>query len=246
MRIAHVLAGALPALALSAAPAAAQGRWVVGYPVPQNPEYQALQQVFSQQDILAQAVDPLNEGFPIERDVAVELAECGSEGAFYDPERPAVRICYELLMALAQSVMGDDGGEEVFAGAFAFILLHQLGHAMIDQMDLPASAAPEEAADQLSAVMVASAAQDLEMVADGILALSESPLDWENPGSGRTALSGPRLQTLLCLLYGANPQGYAWAVDEGYLTPARAERCPAEYEAVLAEWTGLLGDDVQS
>ena len=194
MRIPTLLTGALAALALSAAPAAAQGRWLVAYPEAQDPMFAAMQQMFAQQDMLSSMVDPLNEYFPVSRDVTVELAECGRPGAFYDAERPAVQLCYELVVQLAEALMGDeaaeDAGEDVFVGAFALILLHQVGHAMVDLLELPVSVGAEEAADQMAAVMVGFAEDELATAAQGALALNEMVVDWENPGSGRAALSG--------------------------------------------------------
>lgn len=246
MHIPNLLAGALAALALSSAPAAAQGRWLVAYPEAQDPMYAAMQQMFAQQDLLAAMVEPLNEYFPVSRDVTVELAECGRAGAFYDASRPAVQMCYELLVELAGTMMGEDGDDQLFVGAFAFILLHQVGHAFVDLMDLPIQGSPEEAADQLAAVMVGMAKDDgLETVAEGAMALDELEVDWENPGSGRSALSGRRLQNLLCLLYGSNPDTHAWLVEDGQLTAAQADSCPQRFEDVGEEWIEMLEDHVQ-
>lgn len=245
MRIPHLIA-TLTVLVLSAAPAGAQGRWRVSYPEAQNPTFVALQQMFSEQDILASMVDPLNEHFPVSRDVTVELAECGREGAFYDADRPAVQLCYELLMTLAEQLMsGGENGDELFVGAFGFILLHQVGHAMIDLLELPVSAPPEEAADQLAVLMIAFAEGELYGAAQAATRLSAMNVDWENPGSGRAALRGARLQNLLCLLYGSDPEGYAWIADEAHIPSARAARCEEEYEQLEAEWLQMLSEHVQ-
>lgn len=244
MRTPIALAGALAALALSSAPAAAQGRWLVAYPQAQDPVFSAMQQQFSRDDILSSMVDPLNEYFAIPRDVTVELAECGRSGAFYDPARPAVQLCYELLVDLAQSLMGDGGDDQLFVGAFALILLHQVGHAFVDQMDLPVNASPEEAADQMAVVMVGFAGEGLQGAMRGAVALNEMQIDWENPGSGQTALSGRRLENLLCLLYGTSPDAHTWVVDEGHLSAARAPECQARYEEVSEEWVEMLADHV--
>jgi hypothetical protein len=246
MRIPNLLAGALAALALSSAPAAAQGRWLVAYPEARDPMYAAMQQTFAQQDLLAAMVDPLNEFFPVSRNVTVELAECGRAGAFYDPSRPAVQMCYELLVELAETLMDEDGDDQLFVGAFALILLHQVGHAFVDLMDLPVEATPEEAADQLAAVMVGFAEDDgLATVAEGAVALGEMGMDWENPGSGRAALSGRRLRNLLCLLYGSNPDGHEWLVEEGQLTEQQAAACEQTFEDVGARWIEMLEEHIQ-
>ena len=247
MRIPHLVAAAFAALALSAAPAEAQGRWRVAYPEAQDPMFVAMQQMFSQQDVLAAMVEPLNEHFPVSRDVTVELAECGREGAFYDAERPAVQLCYELLLALADRLMAEDeeDGEDVFVGAFGLVLLHQVGHAMIDLLDLPVSVPVEEAADQLTVLMAAFAEGELDSMAEGAINLSAMGIDWENPGSGQAALGGPRMQTLLCLLYGTDPEGYAWLVEDAFLTSSRAEGCEEEYQQMEAEWLQMLSEHVQ-
>jgi hypothetical protein len=246
MRIRTMTAGALAALALSSAPAAAQGRWLVSYPEAQDPMHAGMQQMFSQQNILASMVDPLNQFFPVSRDVTVEMAECGRSGAFYDASRPAVQVCYELMVELAETLMdeGEDGGDQVFVGAFALILLHQVGHAFVDLMDLPVSASPEEAADQMAVVMVGFAEDGLQSAVEGAVALNEMGMDWENPGSGRPALSGQRLENLLCLLYGTDPDVHEWVVDEGHLSAGRASGCQERYEEVAAEWLEMLADHV--
>ncbi|HEX6367708.1 MAG TPA: DUF4344 domain-containing metallopeptidase [Longimicrobium sp.] len=246
MRTPILFAGALAALAMSSAPAAAQGRWLVAYPEAQDPVFAAMQQSFSRDDILSSMIEPLNQFFPLSRDVTVELAECGREGAFYDEARPAVQVCYELLVSLAEALMTEEeGGDQLFVGAFALILLHQVGHAFVDLMELPVSVPPEEAADQMAVVMVGFAADELGTAVEGAVALHDMGLDWENPGSGRTALSGRRLENLLCLLYGTAPDAHGWVVDEGHLPAARASGCQARYEEVAAEWIEMLSEHVQ-
>ena len=245
MRTSILTAGALAALALSSAPAAAQGRWVAAYPQARDPDYAVMQQAFAQQNPLRNMIDPLNQYFPVPRDVTVEMAECGRAGAFYDPARPAVQLCYELLAALAEALMSEgDGDDQLFSGAFALILLHQVGHAFADQMDLPVNVSSEEAADQFAAVMVGAAGDELQSVAAGAVALGEMESDWENPGSGRAALRGRRLQNLLCLLYGTSPGVNEWLVEEGHLSAARASSCEAWYAEVQAGWEEMLGEHV--
>lgn len=244
MRIPTLLTGALAALALSAAPAHAQGRWLVAYPEAKDPVFSMMQEMFASQNMLSEMVDPLNQHFPVSRDVTVEIAECGRAGAFYDAERPAVQLCYELVMQLAEAMMGDfaarEDGEAVFGGAFALILLHQVGHAMVDLMDLPVEVGAEEAADQLTAVMVGFAQGELATAAEGALALEELVVDWENPESGSAAISGRRKESLLCLLYGTDPGSHEWLVEDGHLSRTRAKGCEEEYTAVAADWIRML------
>lgn len=246
MRTFLSVAVALAALALSSSPAAAQGRWVAAYPQVRNPDYTVMQQAFAQQDPLRNMIDPLNQYFPLAADVTVELVECGRAGAFYDGARPAVQLCYELLAQLAGSLINEESGDDqMFIGAFGLILLHQVGHAFVDQLELAVDVPAEEAADQFVAVMVASAGDALLTVAAGALALNEMQVDWENPGSGYAALRGRRLESLLCLLYGTDPGQNAWLVDDGHVSAARAGGCEARFQEVTARWEDLLGEHVQ-
>jgi hypothetical protein len=120
-----------------------------------------------------------------------------------------------------------------------------VGHAFVDQLELPVEVPVEEAADQFVAVMVGNAGDELQSVAAGALALNEMQTDWEDPGSGYAALRGRRFENLLCLLYGTNPGLNQWLVDEGHLPAARAGGCEARYQDVSAGWEDMLGEHVQ-
>lgn len=242
MRFPIILSGALAALALTTVPAAAQGRWLSAYPRVKDPQYNVLRDIYVRQDVLGEMLEPLNQDYPVPRDVTLELAECGTPGAFYDPSRATVQMCYEFLMELFESLEGvdEDQLETLFAGAFAVVMLHQVGHAVIDVLDLPVTVPAEEAADQVIAVSAAAKGEDLSLLLEGALLLEELGVDWENPGSGRTALAGERLDRLMCLAYGANPDAYAWVVDEDYLSAGAAAACPREFQRVDEAWTRMV------
>lgn len=230
---------ALAALAMCAAPAAAQN-WQSSYPQADNPTYAAMRDMLRQQDMLAPILEPLNEYFPVPRRVTIEIAECGRVSSYYDDRRPAVGLCYELVEALAEQIMGGDAADEadeVFAGAFAYILLHQVGHALIDQMDLSVSAGPEEAADQLAVVMASFSPEDASNALVGVLTLRELAMEWEDGG----ALSSRRVQDVACLFYGSAPESFDWLIEEEHLTERRAAGCEAEFARVRDEWVEVLG-----
>lgn len=231
----------LAALALSAAPAAAQS-WQSAYPEADNEMYAMMREMLMEQDMLSAILDPLNEYFPVPRRVTIEIAECGRASSYYDDRRPAVGICYELVERLAEEMMssGDSDGSETFAGAFAYILLHQVGHALIDQMDLPVTASPEAAADQLAAVMASFSPEDAGNALMGVFALRDMALPWEDAGE----ISVRRAQDMACLLYGSDPDTFAWVVEEGDLPARRAEGCEEEFEEVRDEWISMLGSAI--
>jgi hypothetical protein len=229
---------AFAALALCAAPAAAQN-WQSSYPEADNEMYAAMREMLIEEDMLSPILEPLNEYFPVPRRVTIEIAECGRVSSYYDDRRPAVGICYELVERLAQEMMSsdDENGAEVFAGAFAYILLHQVGHALIDQMDLPVSSGPEEAADQLAAIMASFSPDDAGNALMGVFALRDLALEWEDEGE----LSVRRARSMACLLYGSDPDTFAWVLDEAGFPAGQAEGCDEEFERVRDEWIAMLG-----
>jgi hypothetical protein len=228
-------------LALSSAPAAAQGRWLASYPEVQDPVHVELRDVLQQDGMLEEMAASMNQAFRLPRDLTMELAECGTPAATYDARRTAIRICYELLTELGNHEDEMATGELAsFENAFAFILLHQVGHALIDVLQLQVGVPTEEAADQFVAVMAGLAPGELDGLADGVAVLHDLELDWETPETGATALDGRRWAKLACLLYGGDPETHEAMVEERHLTASRAKSCPGEYDDARAAWITLL------
>lgn len=246
MSIPKPLLATAAALVLSSAPAAGQGRWLASYPEARDPSFVMMQQTFAQGDVLASMLEPLNEHFPVSRDVTVEVAECGRAGAFYDPSRPAVQLCYELVMELANELMDPETGDQtMFVNAFVFVLLHQVGHAMVDVLKLQVGVPAEEAADQFAIVMAGYAGEALGGMADGAAALRDLEVDWENPGSGRAVMTEQRVSSMACLLYGSNPDSYAHLVDAGLVDADNGDSCEDAYAALAGKWTALLEEHIR-
>ncbi|HEY7767336.1 DUF4344 domain-containing metallopeptidase [Longimicrobium sp.] len=227
-------------LALSSVPAAAQGRWLASYPEVQGPVHAEMRTALQQGTMLESMVDPLNEAFLVPRDITVEMAECGGPAATYDASRATVRVCYELLLEFADQAESGDMDNETFEQAFAFILLHQVGHAVIDVLKLNVGVPEEEAADQFVAVMAGLAPGELQGLLQGAAALHEQEFDWESPDSGQTTLGDRRLTTLTCLLYGGDPEAHRYLVEGGHLTTARADSCLDAHEDLQEAWATLL------
>jgi hypothetical protein len=228
-------------VALSAVPATAQGRWLASYPEVQDPVHVEMRSLLQQEGMLEGMAQSMNQAFRLPRDLTIELAECGTPAATYDPGRSAIRICYELLTELSnhEDEMGT-ADPASFENAFAFILMHQVGHAVVDVLQLAVGVPTEEAADQFVAVMVGLAPGELDHLVDGVALLHDLELDWETPDTGTTVLGSRRSAKLTCLIYGADPETHGSLVEEGRLTASRAKSCPSEYDDALAAWTALL------
>ena len=122
-----------------------------------------------------------------------------------------------------------------------FVFFHELGHGLIDLYDLPVTGKEEDAVDDFSTLLlIETDLADYAIRAAEYWSVSDSgeydPLSFADEHS----LSAKRFYSILCLVYGSDPDAYAGLVTEGYLPLSRAQRCPAEYQQKLDAWETLL------
>lgn len=129
------------------------------------------------------------------------------------------------------------------------IFYHELGHALIDQLELPIFGQEEDAADVLSVFLIdaffeeESAVQMAYDTAFGFLGEAENA-----PEIAFWDVHGPDLQryyNLVCLFYGANPEERDDVAEDLGLPEERAEYCPDEFEQAAHSWGGAL-DEIAS
>lgn len=82
-------------------------------------------------------------------DVQAVFRDCGFANAYYRPATSTIGMCYEMYRSLQEKFSPQDALE-----VFRFIFLHELGHALIDQFDLPILGGEEDAADALATVLL--------------------------------------------------------------------------------------------
>ncbi|SPJ27870.1 DUF4344 domain-containing metallopeptidase [Falsiruegeria mediterranea] len=130
------------------------------------------------------------------------------------------------------------------------IFYHELGHALIDMLELPIFGQEEDAADVLSVFLIDALYEEDSAVdlaygtAFGFLgeveqreAENELPAYWD--------VHGPDLQryyNLVCIFYGANPDERSDVADELGLPVDRAEYCPDEYDQANHSWGAALDE----
>jgi hypothetical protein len=85
----------------------------------------------------------------------VRTLQCNTVNAFCDPNEFTLKICYEWMDAteqMAPAKLSPEGftRQEVIVGGFVGVLLHEMGHAISDVLDLPVLGREEDAADQIA------------------------------------------------------------------------------------------------
>jgi hypothetical protein len=231
------------------------GDFVVKYGKTRNEDYRELEAAFKETRLLEDTVKELNEEFALPTDVPVVLRECGQVNAFYDPEAGTISLCYELVEHYSEIFMADaqtdDEQEEAgtsVASATVFTFFHEMGHALIDIYDLPVTGKEEDAVDQLAALILLEGGEEGENAAiDGansFVGEDEEEMDdlsfWDEH-----SFDEQRFYNILCWIYGKDPEGYQYLVDDETLPANRAERCPAEYDRMSRSWEALLAPYVK-
>ena len=224
---------------------AGTGAFRVAYTPPRDPRMAGWERFARGTRLLERTAADLNGWLAPPTPVTLSTASCGEANAFYDGPTRRVVMCYELLDALGQ-VFGDrenpEERERAVLGAAEFLLYHELGHALIDVLDLPALGREEDSADQFAAYVLVDGTPDGERAAlDGVVALGRLDAELDDTAfADEHSLGVQRFYNVACWVYGADPARHAQFLERGTLPPERAERCPGEYRALVRGWDRLL------
>lgn len=155
-----------------------------------------------------------------------------------------------VVPATAQMRPRDMDPDAFVAANLIAIFYHELGHALIDVMELPIFGQEEDAADVLSILMVHeifeeqsavdiayATAMGLSREAEMRTSRGEETVWWGVHGADMQ-----RYYTLVCLFYGAAPDRRRNFADELGLPDARAETCREEYELARRAWGPVLDE----
>lgn len=197
-------------------------------------------------------VETLNADYPLPRNVPVSFDECGYANAGYtywfagpregDGE---ISFCYEMMTEIADVLGRTVPAErlpEAVSGAYEFIMLHEVGHALRHQLDLPITGLEEDMADQFATLtLIRQGDKGAQAAVDGVLALQEDRAFGESDYADEHSLGPQRYYNVACWVYGSNPAKYSNLVGEGGLPEARAERCTHEFAQLEKSFERLLG-----
>jgi hypothetical protein len=212
-------------------------------PVTMSPVRQAI----SDSRVLFTLADALNARIAMRKDVRIIMKRCGEQNAFYDPADSSITFCDEFVLRLEElfsPLKDDEDFTKAVVYASGFTLLHEAGHALVDQLELPITGAEEDAVDQFATFLLASDPAQAEMAMAGAAAFgamyagrdpAEPTIYWDEH-----SLPEQRFVDINCLIYGSDPQLHSWIVEQGVVPRSRAVRCPAEWARVQYSFATLL------
>lgn len=233
----------------------AYGRFVAVYQRVQSPDLVALAHQIRNERWLDEVVADLNRQFRLPHDIDINTAECGDSNAFFEPGANSITLCYELVAELQQQAATTDWPaserDDYVSGVLSFVLLHELGHALVHVLSLPVTGREEDVADQLAVASLLGEPSDrsgqdfahsvaqIGHVASWFQLNARGEYDMEALADSH-ALDEQRFYNVMCWLYGAQPAAFADMVKDGQLPAERAEGCADEYRQILDSWDTLL------
>ncbi|MGH8081782.1 MAG: DUF4344 domain-containing metallopeptidase [Lysobacter sp.] len=205
-------------------------------------------ELWQERKLLEDFVDAMNDYVRIPRDVKVIAKECGEANAFYDADTHSIEMCYELSAEERKlfAAAGDSGealDQELYESAVG-TLYHELGHALIGELELKTTGKEEDVADQMAAYILTGDKDSrgyLITVADtyALTAEQETSLD-DLPFYDIHSLDAQRAINFLCYAYGSDPKAFKYLIKDGSLPKERSEFCEYEYAQLTDAWTALL------
>lgn len=206
----------------------------------------------AQDDPLRELASGLSANLKLPKSLHLRYAECGEANAFYDPASRTISLCFELIEQLAEDfgrrLDDDEELADAVAGAYTFIALHEVGHALVDVLELPITGREEDAVDQLSAWLLIGEDDGNAAVLNAAMAFSIAGEGYEladGDFADSHSLDQQRYFNMVCWVYGSNPERQAALAEEAGLPSARAEGCAEEYARIDASWSKLLAPYVR-
>lgn len=168
-----------------------------------------------------------------------------SHGLFSGIKAGIATVLWALSCVFANVAMAQDDQDDYVRSNVISILYHELGHAIIDIMQVPIYGQEEDAADVLSVLLIDlsfqedSAQRIATDAAFGFQAEAESasPVFWDVHGPDEQ-----RYFNLICVFYGGNPDARADLAADLGLPQERAEYCDAEYDQAIDSWGAVLDE----
>jgi len=223
--------------------------------------------------VLEDALWGLKDMFQLNDQVALQMAECGQANGIWRTQRRRILVCYELplFIKFVFEITGvpADQIDALVNGVFIAIVWHEVAHMLHFELDLPIVGNSEDAADQLSTLILLAQGQDATAMALanadlyerresaafqeaaqkvmeslGISAPTQEGLDEAAKSRmkfmSKHSLGLERAIDIMCLIYGQSPETRGHLVGPKALHSNYAQRCPGEFEALSRNWQRLL------
>lgn len=223
------------------------GRVKVEYEPAQTPLYQSVSEALRRDQSFEATAESLSQFFVLPRDITLSFQECRTNVTHYNAAESLIVLCYELLESFRQdfesleSVTVEESPYwAISVGQFVF--LHEIGHALIHDWNLPVLGREEDAADQFATVVLSLSGRDsLRLAWQTALQLliasrnqPDQPLAW-----GEHSSPLQRFYNIACLSYGSDPTEYD-DLSETIMPISQRDRCVVQSQQIARSWIQLI------
>ncbi len=194
-------------------------------------------------------VERMNQLLQIPKDVSFVFG--AEDGPLYDPEKHEILMTDDFTFEVmgrfinAKYVEKEDELFEVTMDVIEHTLYHELGHALVDVLQIPITGREEDAADNLATMLVIlsnekggevalSAADLFDLEGEDIKEFTDEDF-WDEH-----SLDFQRFYNTVCLIYGSEPDQYQYLIKELDIAEDRAELCIDDYHRQSKSWKKLL------
>jgi hypothetical protein len=224
-----------------------QGEMVAQFE-PSSEEHKELQAQLEQSNI-PQIVQGVSGAFRLKETIFVCFRE-DDDGPRYSEYQ--IIIPYGFLAETKAELQSEEYGltaeqiDKVVLSQAKFVLFHEIGHALIEQFEIPVVGKEEDAVDGLATLLAVGVLKSPEIALCAAVALDAS----EDPESDylqkdfwdEHSLTTQRYYSILCWVKGGAPE---WTTEVERLAPeewlqAKGDDCPEEYEKLARNWGKLL------
>jgi hypothetical protein len=232
-------------------PTGTNGQFRLVYEPSDVEENQTLQQALKESGLFETIVGELNSmGLMLPEDITLVVGDCQEANAYYDASTKQIKMCHELITSTNRDFYGPEDGkrqttaEEAAENALnttVFVFYHELGHALIDVLNLPTTGREEDVVDEFATILLVNT--NKPQAANIVLSAAKwfgLPTNAQVPAWEEHSPNEQRVYNILCYVYGSGPQQYQFLLEQTELPQYRASSCVAEYEKKVSSWNQLL------
>lgn len=220
-------------------------------------------------------VEVYNRNLKLPRNVKITFENCtqtrperSAVNAYYLQSESAIVMCYEMAQAFVSATEAAVESGQItktkkqirqdMVSGMVFIMLHELGHALVGEFGLPATGNQESVADQFATLtltfLYGTSCESLfvgfNLLDSGITTMFRLTNQSSNEVNAKDLFdehphTQERATEMTCLYYGANPSDLNVLVGSAYLSERRAPNCATETSRVRNVFEELLGDSLK-
>lgn len=224
---------------------AVMGEVQLKYSLPSDSREREAKEWLLESRVLDEGVELINSEIDIEEDLLILAGE--GDFVHYDPQTLEIKIPYDFVAEVRERFAGEyEDGWELYAGdALEHTIYHELGHALVDILNIPVLGKEEDAVDDFGIIMLiltrsdgderaVSAAEFFFMEGEEIEEFTPEDLMDEH------SLDDQRGYKSLCMVYGSDPEKYEDIATDLEMDEDRRLMCQEVFERQTFNWLTLL------